>query len=203
MTWWLQEWHEGGVKKGAHLPKMQTIPFRRDKQWGPTVQHRELYPGSWDRPSCKIVWEKGCICIYMYDWVTRLSRRNWCSPVNQLRVNKNKINKRKGLTWETFRNETRQNMVFVGSASCLAHPPLPPAPVSLLCMLITSSAFSVLASPLTASPLRAGFMPLISGCPLNVFCIVGYWHGLDRCKTSERAVRAISDPSRSSESPFP
>ena len=24
--------------------------FRRDKQRGPAVQHRELYPVSWDRP---------------------------------------------------------------------------------------------------------------------------------------------------------
>ena len=29
---------------------MQTITFRMDKQQGPTVQHRELYLISWDRP---------------------------------------------------------------------------------------------------------------------------------------------------------
>ena len=30
--------------------QMQTITFRMDKQQGPTVQHRELYPISWDKP---------------------------------------------------------------------------------------------------------------------------------------------------------
>ena len=29
-------------------PKLlQTVTFRMDKQWGPTVQHRELCPVSW------------------------------------------------------------------------------------------------------------------------------------------------------------
>ena len=28
----------------------QTVTFRMDKQWGPTAQHKELYPVSWDRP---------------------------------------------------------------------------------------------------------------------------------------------------------
>ena len=28
---------------------MQTVTFRVDKQWGPTVQHRESYPISWGR----------------------------------------------------------------------------------------------------------------------------------------------------------
>ena len=30
--------------------QMQTISFRMDKQWGSTVEHRELYPISWERP---------------------------------------------------------------------------------------------------------------------------------------------------------
>ena len=30
-----------------------TTTFRMDKQQGPTVQHRELYPISWDKPSRK------------------------------------------------------------------------------------------------------------------------------------------------------
>ena len=34
---------------------MQTIAFRMDKQQGPTVQCRELYPIFWDRPSWKII----------------------------------------------------------------------------------------------------------------------------------------------------
>ena len=29
---------------GVWGQQMQTITFRMDKQWGPTVQHRELYP---------------------------------------------------------------------------------------------------------------------------------------------------------------
>ena len=29
--------------------QMQTIIFRMDKQQGPTVQHRELYPIPWDK----------------------------------------------------------------------------------------------------------------------------------------------------------
>ena len=61
---------------------MQTITFRMDKQWGLTVQHRELYPVSWDRPWEKTVWEKDCVC--MYDWVTMLYSRNWHNAVNQL-----------------------------------------------------------------------------------------------------------------------
>ena len=40
-----------------------------DKQWGPTVQSRELYPVPWGRTWWKIVWEKECIyvcvCIYI------------------------------------------------------------------------------------------------------------------------------------------
>ena len=34
-----------------------------DKQWGPTAQHRELYPISWDRAWWKIVSEKS---VYVY-----------------------------------------------------------------------------------------------------------------------------------------
>ena len=35
------------------------------EQWGPTAQHRELYPISWDRTWWKIVWKKECtyICL--------------------------------------------------------------------------------------------------------------------------------------------
>jgi len=29
--------------------EMQKITFRMDKQWGPTIQHRELCPISWER----------------------------------------------------------------------------------------------------------------------------------------------------------
>ena len=37
---------------------MQNITLRINKQWGPAVQHRELYPISCDRTWGKIVWEK-------------------------------------------------------------------------------------------------------------------------------------------------
>ena len=30
--------------------QMQTITLIRDKQGGPTIQHRQLYPVSWDGP---------------------------------------------------------------------------------------------------------------------------------------------------------
>ena len=40
---------------------MQTIPFRMENQWGPTVQHRELYPITRDRTCWKTVWEKECV----------------------------------------------------------------------------------------------------------------------------------------------
>ena len=45
--------------------KMQTITFGMDKQWGRTVQHRELYPISWVRIWWKIVWKKMYICMYV------------------------------------------------------------------------------------------------------------------------------------------
>ena len=43
---------EGGRKRdelGVWGYYMQTITFKMDKQQGPTVQHRELYPISWDK----------------------------------------------------------------------------------------------------------------------------------------------------------
>ena len=59
---------------------MQSITFRMEKWWGPTVWHRELYPVSWDRPLWKI---KERECIYLYDWITLLHSRNWHNIVNQ------------------------------------------------------------------------------------------------------------------------
>ena len=44
--------------------KILLITFRMDKQWGPIVQHRGLYPISWGRTWWKIVWEKECIYVY-------------------------------------------------------------------------------------------------------------------------------------------
>ena len=65
---------------------------RTDKQWDPTVQHRELYPISSDRTWWKTVWEKKlCVCVYIYiytytyihththtyifDWVTHVQQK--------------------------------------------------------------------------------------------------------------------------------
>ena len=42
----------------------QTVTFRMDKQGGPTVQHRELYLVSWDRP-----WWKIRKRMYIYVWL--------------------------------------------------------------------------------------------------------------------------------------
>ena len=44
-------------------------------------------PVFWRRPQWKIIWEKECIYIYMYDWVTLLFNRNWHSIVSQLYFN--------------------------------------------------------------------------------------------------------------------
>ena len=41
-------WERGG--EGVWHQQMQTGIYRMDKQQGPTVQHRELYPISCDKP---------------------------------------------------------------------------------------------------------------------------------------------------------
>ena len=41
------------------------IACRIDKQWGPDVQHRELYPITCDRAWEKITWEKECIYVWL------------------------------------------------------------------------------------------------------------------------------------------
>ena len=43
VTWEGMDWEFGGQQ-------MQTIIYRMDKQQGPTVQHRELYSTSCDKP---------------------------------------------------------------------------------------------------------------------------------------------------------
>ena len=49
---WLPWWGRGeGWTGSLGLDwEMQTITFRMDRQQGPTVQHREVYPVSWDKP---------------------------------------------------------------------------------------------------------------------------------------------------------
>ena len=43
------EWEREGL--GVWGQQMQTIMYRMDKQQGPTVQHRELYSTSFDKPA--------------------------------------------------------------------------------------------------------------------------------------------------------
>ena len=48
---WLPRGREGGEGwMGGWDQQMQTIMYRMDKQQGPTVQHRELYSISCDKP---------------------------------------------------------------------------------------------------------------------------------------------------------
>ena len=48
---------------------MQTITFRIDQQWGPTVQHGELCPVSRIRTWWKITMKKKKTQIYVYVWL--------------------------------------------------------------------------------------------------------------------------------------
>ena len=86
------------------------MTWRMEKQWGLTIQHRELYPVSWDRPWWKIVWEKEC--IYVYAWVTVLYSRNWQNTVNQLNSNKNKILKKSAISMHLMTALLRRSFLF-------------------------------------------------------------------------------------------
>ena len=75
---------------------MQTITFKIDKQWSPTVQHRELYPRSWAEYDGREFEKKN---VYVqYDWVIMLYSRNWHNTLNQLYSNTNKIKKKSQLS---------------------------------------------------------------------------------------------------------
>ena len=94
------------------------VTNHQDKHWGPTVQHRELDPISWERIWWKIIWEKEC--MYMYDWVTPLYRRNWYNTVNQwcfrkFLIKKPKTDQRKS---PTTKKEGHCNLFF-----CLINSP--------------------------------------------------------------------------------
>ena len=52
---------------GVQDQQMQTIIYRMDKQQGPTVQHRELYSISCDKPYKKYEKKYEKECIYMYN----------------------------------------------------------------------------------------------------------------------------------------
>ena len=75
-----------------------------DKQWGPIVQHRELYPISWDGTRWGMIWKKECVCVYkyIYDWVTLLHSRNWHNVVNHLYFNFKNIKNSKTTTCTKF-----------------------------------------------------------------------------------------------------
>ena len=61
--------------------------FIKQHWWGPTGQHGELYPTSWERTWWTTAWEKECVYVRVYDWVTLLYSRNWHNIVNQLYFN--------------------------------------------------------------------------------------------------------------------
>ena len=42
---------------------MQTRPLRMDGQ-GPTVEHRDPYPVSWDKPKRKRILKEQCLYVY-------------------------------------------------------------------------------------------------------------------------------------------
>ena len=77
-----------GLNKKYNPSKM--ITFRMDKQWGPTVQHRDSHQISSDSTRWKIEWEKECVCVYVNiyiywnDQATMLCSRNWHNTLNQL-----------------------------------------------------------------------------------------------------------------------
>ena len=81
--------------------QMHNSTFKMDKQWGPTVRHEERHPVSFGRTW----WEKGCACVSVYDWVTKLYSRNWHNKVYQLYSNKKKKN-------EVIPAEMRQKINF-------------------------------------------------------------------------------------------
>ena len=48
---------------------MQIIIQRMDKQQGPTVEHRELYSISYDKPwQKKNIKKNVCVCVYVCIW---------------------------------------------------------------------------------------------------------------------------------------
>ena len=56
-------------------------------EWLANVQDRELYPVFCENLYGQVIWKKN-ECIYMYNWITLLSRRSYHNIVNQLYVNK-------------------------------------------------------------------------------------------------------------------
>ena len=69
-----REWDGPGVWG----EKMQTMTFRMNKQWGPTIQHRELYPISWERLWWKIIEEKECIYVWLGHFAIQQKLAQYC-----------------------------------------------------------------------------------------------------------------------------
>ena len=57
-------WGREGL--GVWDEQMQPLVYRMDTQQGPTVEHRELYSISCDKPSWKRIWKKKVsICVQL------------------------------------------------------------------------------------------------------------------------------------------
>ena len=54
------------VRGRYFLRYLYQFTFRMNKQWGPTVQHRELCPVTWGRTWWKRAWEKEYTYIYIH-----------------------------------------------------------------------------------------------------------------------------------------
>ena len=57
---------------------MQTTTFGMDKHWGPTVQHKELYPISWVRIWSKLVWKKMYIYVHLGHFAVQQKLKEHC-----------------------------------------------------------------------------------------------------------------------------
>ena len=58
---------------GVWGQEMQTRTLRMEEQWGPAVQHRELYPVSWDKICQKMV-SKNLWCICTMDYYSTIQK---------------------------------------------------------------------------------------------------------------------------------
>ena len=61
------------------IPIKQTTTFRMDKQWGPAIQHRELYPVSWDRTWWKIIWQG--MYVYRGHFAVQWKLAQYCKSI--------------------------------------------------------------------------------------------------------------------------
>ena len=67
---------------------MQTIVYRMDKQQGPTVEHRELYSTTCDKPQWKRILKRLCIyvCVKLHHFAVLQKLTQHCkSTIPQLK----------------------------------------------------------------------------------------------------------------------